>query len=79
MRLAGGAAIDSGSCQVLTIAHAHGEVVLGVEVVDDLDDKRRWWSGQECVSKRETGAEISHAPLPRSLFNTIFTHSPHEL
>lgn len=36
VRLAGGTAIDSGSCQVLTIAHAHGGVVLGVETEDGL-------------------------------------------
>lgn len=55
MCLTGGAAIDSGSCQVLTIAHAHGRVVLRaetVETVGGLSDKRRWWSGRESVSKQ---------------------------
>jgi len=43
------------------------------------DDKRRWWSGQERVSNRETRAEISHTPLPRSLFNIFSTRSPRTL
>jgi len=77
--LAGGTAIDSGSCQVLTIAHAHGGVVLGWRWWMAWDDERRWWSGRESVSNRETRAEISHTPLPRSLFNTFSTHSPHTL
>lgn len=36
MRLAGGTAIDSGSCQVLTVAHAHDGMVLEVEAADGV-------------------------------------------